>query len=64
MSELKMIIPENMWIDIAFAPRDGTVIYVKDAEDNVDLAVYDDCGWNAEGGFCTNFTHWAPLSIG
>ena len=62
-SVLKINVPENLWHDIGLAPKDGRIIYVKDLEGNVDLAKYDDYGWTAELGCCSNFIKWARLSI-
>lgn len=63
MDSLTISISENMWHDFGLAPKDGTMIYVKDADGNVDLARHDDRGWTAELGCCSGFTKFAKLSI-
>lgn len=52
MDILTVSISENMWHDFGLAPKDGTIIYVKDSEGNVDIAMFDGCGWTAEIGCC------------
>lgn len=63
MDILTVSISENMWHDFGLAPKDGTIIYVKDSEGNVDIAMFDGCGWTAEIGCCSGFTKFAKLSI-
>jgi len=63
MDILKLGISENMWHDFGLAPKDGTIIYVKDSDGNVDLARHDNCGWTAEIGCCSGFIKFARLGI-
>jgi len=63
MDILTVGISENMWLDFGLAPKDGTIIYVKDSDGNVDIAKHDDCGWTAEIGCCSGFVKFAKLGI-
>jgi len=63
MSDLKISIPDSMWLDFGLAPKDGTIIYVKDSDGNVDIAQHEECGWKTELGCCSGYTKFAKMSI-
>lgn len=56
-------IPINEFQPIETVPKDGTIIYVMDDFGHVDLAKYDDRGWTAEAGVCSEFTAWARFHL-
>lgn len=45
------------------APTDGTIIFVMDDFGHIDLAKYDEQGWTAEAGVCSEFTCWAKFHL-
>lgn len=66
MAKIKqqLIVPESLWLDMAFAPKDGTKVVVKDYYKNLDIAK-----WNTEAkkwlyvdNAITIPTHFAYLS--
>ena len=63
MNSLTISISENMWHDFGLAPKDGTIIYVKDSERNVDIARYDGERWATEVGCCSGFVKFAKMGI-
>jgi hypothetical protein len=56
-------IPEHYWQDISDAPKDGSIIFVRDEQDEVDIVRWDNGEWSAEFGCCNILTHFAVLSI-
>lgn len=60
---LRISIPDIMWSDIAFAPKDGRIIYAADEDGNVDLIKWCNGEWTAELGSCFKISKWAPVTI-
>lgn len=57
-------IPESWWIPIQEVPRDGSIVFVADEDDVVDLAYWDGSEWNSEFGLMNKEpVRFAILSI-
>ena len=62
-SQLSICIPERYWMPIECAPLDGTMVFLRDADGWVDVAVWDHGEWNCELGMAHEPTQYARLSI-
>ncbi len=62
-STLTISIPERLWLPIADAPQDGTMIFIRDENGNVDLAVWNNNEWNCELGMLEYPVQFVPVSI-
>lgn len=56
-------IPISEFKTMDTAPMDGTIIFVMDDFGHIDLAKYDEHGWTAETGVCSEFTCWAKFHL-
>ena len=62
-ASFKVAIPGQAWQPIEQAPRDGSLMFVRDSHGNVDLVEYDTDGWNAELGTLEDMVSFARISI-
>lgn len=49
-SRFTISIPERLWKPFEMAPRDGSIIFVRDSNGEVDLIAWDKGEWCAELG--------------
>lgn len=47
---VQLILPSELWRPIRDAPRDGSIVWIRDARGNVDLAQWSHFEWSAEFG--------------
>ena len=62
-TKFTLSIPERYWQDIYLAPKDGSIIFIRDNSDDVDIVRWSNGEWNGEFGSCVNPTHFAKLTI-
>jgi hypothetical protein len=62
-SRFTISISEREWSPIAEAPLDGTIIFIRDQFDHVDLAKWSNGEWAGEHGICSEPEWFATLYI-
>jgi len=62
-SSFSISIAECYWQPIAGVPKDGSMVFIRDNEEVVDLARWDDGELNTEFGACSTPTWFALISI-
>lgn len=60
---LTISIPERDWMPISDAPKDGTMVFLRDELGNVDIGLWCHFEWNCELGTLRNATQFAVVSI-
>lgn len=51
------------WYPITEMPKDGTIVFIKDTEGNVDLAKWSFGEITSEFGLCNDIKYFSELSI-
>ena len=63
-SRFSISVPERDWMPASEAPKDGSIVFMRDDRGEVDLMCFDRGEWAGElGTLDGEYTHYAKVSI-